>query len=71
MGIDDIFDKGKDLYEDNKDKVDAALHSEQAENISDKALDGAEEFAKKVAPDSADAKIDEFRDKADGAIGNE
>ena len=71
MGIDDIVNKGKELYEQNKDKIDDALHSEQAEDISDKVLDGASDFAKKVAPDSADAKIDEFRDKADGAVGTE
>ncbi|QAY60244.1 hypothetical protein ET475_09750 [Microbacterium protaetiae] len=71
MGIDDIVNKGKELFEENKDKIDAALHSEQAEDISDKVLDGAADFAKKVAPDSADAKIDEFRNQADGAVGNQ
>lgn len=70
MGIDDMVNKGKDLYEQNKDKVDGAVHSEQAEGISDKVLDGVADFAKKLAPD-ASAKIDEIRDTADKSIGNE
>lgn len=70
MGIDDMVNKGKDLYEQNKDKVDGAIHSEQAEGISDKVLDGVADFAKKLAPD-ASAKIDEIRDTADKSIGNE
>ncbi len=69
MGFDDIVNKGKELFEQNKERIDDALHSEQAESISDKVLDGAADLAKKVAPDSVDGKIDELRDKADGAIG--
>jgi hypothetical protein len=70
MGIDDLVNKGKGLYEENKDKVDAALKSDQAEDVSDKVLDGVADFAKKIAPD-ASAKIDEIRNAADKAIGNE
>lgn len=70
MGIDDIVNKGKDLYEQNKDKVDEAVHSEQAEGISDKVLDGVADFAKKLAP-GASEKIDEIRDAADESVGNE
>ncbi|WP_417508715.1 hypothetical protein [Microbacterium sp.] len=70
MAIDDLVNKGKDLYEQNKDKVDNALKSEQAEDVSDKVLDGVADFAKKIAPDAA-AKIDEIRDAADKSIGNQ
>ena len=70
MGIDDIVGKGKDLYEQNKDKIAEAVKSEQAEEVSDKVLDGVADFAKKVAPGAAD-KIDEIRDGADKSIGNE
>ncbi|MCD2498731.1 hypothetical protein [Microbacterium nymphoidis] len=80
MGIEDVVNKGKDavsegvdkakdLYEQNKEKVDEALHSEQAEGISDSILDGVAGFAKKVAPGAAD-KIDEIRDNVDKQIGN-
>jgi len=70
MGLDDLVNKGKDLFEQNKDKVEGALQSEQAEGISDKVLDGVSDFAKKVLPDSVDGKVDEIRDNLDGAIGN-
>ena len=70
MGLDDLVNKGKDLFEQNKDKVEGALQSEQAEGISDKVLDGVSDFAKKVLPASVDGKVDEIRDNLDGAIGN-
>ena len=70
MGIDDLVNQGKNAFEQNKDKIAEAVKSEQAEDISDKVLDGIADFAKKVAPNAAD-KIDEIRDAADGAIGNE
>jgi len=71
MGIEDLVAKGKDLYEQNKDKIDGALKSQQAEDISDTVLDGAAGFAKKLAPDQFDAHIDNVRDSADKAIGTE
>jgi len=70
MGIDDIVNKGKGLYEENKDKIAEAVKSEQAEEISDKVLDEVADFAKKIAPGAAD-KIDEIRDNVDGQIGNQ
>ena len=70
MGIEDITNQAKDAFEQNKDKVNDAIHSEQAEGISDKVLDGVADFAKKVAPGAAD-KIDEIRDAADKQVGNE
>jgi hypothetical protein len=70
MGIDDIVNKGKGLYEQNKDKIADAVKSEQAEDVSDKVLDGVADFAKKIAP-GASEKIDEIRDSADKSIGNE
>ncbi|MGW8483273.1 hypothetical protein ACWGJP_09035 [Microbacterium sp. NPDC055903] len=70
MGIEDIVDKGKEFFEQNKDKVEEALKSEQAEGISDKILDGVSDFAKKVAPGAAD-QIDDVRSNVDKAVGNE
>jgi len=70
MALDDIVNKGKDLYEQNKDKVDEAVHSEQAEDITDKVLDGVADFAKKLAPGAAE-QIDDIRDAADKSLGNE
>jgi hypothetical protein len=71
MGLDDHVNKGRGLFEQNKDKIDDALKSEQAEGISDKVLDGVSDLAKKVLPDSADSKIDEVRANLDGRIGNQ
>lgn len=71
MGIDDLVGQGKQLFEDNKDKIDQFLKSEQAEQMSDQALDGAADLAKKIAPDQYDATVDDVRGKADEAIGNE
>jgi len=71
MGIDDILNQGKKLYGDNKEKVDGFLASDQGEQVSDRVFDSAADLAKKIAPDQYDATVDEFRDKADGAVGNE
>ncbi|WP_157000757.1 Rv0909 family putative TA system antitoxin [Agromyces laixinhei] len=68
--LDDITKKAQDFIEDNQDKITEVLNSEQAEDISDKMLDGVADAAKKVAGDHAD-KIDAVRDNIDGAIGTE
>lgn len=70
MGVEDAVNKGKEFFEQNKEKIDEALRSEQAEGISDKILDGVAGFAKKVAPGASD-KIDDVRDNVDKAVGNE
>ncbi|GAA3906839.1 Rv0909 family putative TA system antitoxin [Microbacterium invictum] len=71
MGIDDLVNQGKDFLEQNKDKIGDALKSEQAEDVSDKALDAAADFVKKVAPDSVHEHVDGVRDNIDKSIGNE
>jgi hypothetical protein len=71
MGIDDIVNQGKKFLDENKDKIQESLKSEQAEGASDKALDAAAEFVKKIAPDAVDQHVDGVRGKIDGAIGNQ
>ena len=71
MGIDDLVNQGKEFLEQNKDKIDGAIKSEQAEGVSDNVLDAAADFVKKVAPDSIDQHVDGVRDNIDKAIGNE
>ncbi|MBS1698943.1 MAG: hypothetical protein JST25_11145 [Actinobacteria bacterium] len=68
--INDAVNKGKEFFEENKEKVEGLLHSEQAEGISDKVLDGAADLAKKVAPGAAE-QIDDVRDNVDKQVGNE
>ena len=55
MGIDDVVNKGKQFLEQHKEEIDRNLKSDKAEDVSDKVLDAAAEFVKKVAPDSVDA----------------
>ena len=71
MGIDDLVNQGKEFLEQNKDKIDDVIKSDQAEDVSDNVLDAAADFVKKVAPDSIDQHVDGVRDNIDKAIGNE
>ena len=71
MGIDDIVNQGKEFLDDNKDKIQDALSSDQAEQVSDNVLDVAADFVKKVAPDGIDQHVDGVRDNLDGMIGND
>ena len=71
MGLDDLVNKGKDLFEQNKDKVEGALQSEQAEGISDKVLDGAADLANKLTGGKFEEQVDGVRKNIDGAVGNE
>ncbi|MGN8026905.1 hypothetical protein [Microbacterium sp. 22242] len=68
--INDAVNKGKEFFEENKEKIDEVLHSEQAEGISDSVLEGAANLAKKVAPGAAE-QIDGVRDDVDKAVGTE
>lgn len=69
--LDDLAKNAQEFVEQNKDKIDEALNSEQAEDISDKVLDAVSEAAKKVTPDEHDAKVDEVRANIDKSIGTE
>ena len=68
-GFDDITKGAGDLF--NSDKVQDALKSEQAEDISDNVLDGAEGLANKLTGDKFAEQIDGVRDEADKHVGNE
>lgn len=70
-GFDDLVNQGKELYEQNKDKIGEFLKSEQAEDISDKVLDGAADIAKKVVPEEHHGTVDDVRGNVDGAVGNQ
>lgn len=70
MGFDDLVNQGKELFEQNKDKLQDALQSAEAEGVSDTVLDKVTEFAKGVLPDNLDEQIDQIRDNVDGAVGD-
>ena len=69
--LDDLTKKAQDFVEENKDTINEALNSQQAEDISDKVLDGAADLAKKVAPDQFDGTVDDVRANLDKAVGTE
>lgn len=71
MGIEDLVNKAKDALGENADKIQGLLKSEQAEEISDKVLDGAADAANKVTGGKFADKVEGARNAADGAIGNE
>lgn len=71
MGIEDAVQKGKKLFEEHREKIDGALKSEQAEQISDKVIHGVRDAAKKVVPEGHHGTVDDIARKADGAVGNE
>lgn len=78
MGIEDLGAKAEqaakqvgDLVNQNKDKVEAALKSEQAEGISDKVLDGAKDLFNKVTGDKFADQVEDVRKNLDDKIGNE
>ena len=68
-GFDDITKGAGDLF--NSDKVQEALKSEQAEDISDNVLDGAEGLANKLTGGKFAEQVDGVRDEADKHVGNE
>ena len=70
MGVDDIINKGKQMFEQNRDKIEEALKSEKAEEVSDKVLDGAADAIKKIVPAEQHTKVDEVRANVDKNIGN-
>ena len=67
----DLADKAKAAAENNSDKIQSALKSEQAEGISDRILDSVADAANKVTKGQHADKIEGVRNKLDGAIGNE
>ncbi|MDD7927923.1 Rv0909 family putative TA system antitoxin [Microbacterium thalli] len=71
MGVDDIINKGKQMFEQNRDKIEEALKTEKAEDVSDKFLQGAADAVKKVVPEQHHGKVDDVRANVDKNIGNQ
>ncbi len=71
MGIDDLVNKGKQFLDENKDKLEGVLRSEQAESVSDSVLDAGADFVKKLAPEQHHGAVDGVRANIDKAIGTE
>ena len=71
MAIDEFAKKAGDFVKNNSDKIQDVLGSEQAEEISDKALDGAADVANKATGGKFADQVQAARDAADKHIGNE
>lgn len=71
MNINDAVNKGKEFLEQNKDRIEEVLHSEQVEGVSDTVLEAGAEFVKKLTPDNLDGHVDAVRNNLDKSIGNE
>ncbi|WP_448006491.1 hypothetical protein [Agromyces bauzanensis] len=69
--LDDLTGKAQEFVEENKDKIEEALNSEQAEDISDKVLGAVADAAKKVVPEEHHDKVDDVRENIDKSIGTE
>jgi CRISPR/Cas system type I-B associated protein Csh2 (Cas7 group RAMP superfamily) len=69
--LDDLAKNAQGFVEENKDKIEEALNSEQAEDISDKVLGAVADTAKKVVPEEHHDKIDEVHANLDQSIGTE
>ncbi len=69
MGIDDLMDQGKKFMAENSEKLQELVDNDQAEGVIDQVLDAGADFAKKVAPDQFDSRVDDVRDTLDGALG--
>ncbi|WP_374946138.1 Rv0909 family putative TA system antitoxin [Agreia sp.] len=69
MGLEDITKKAQDFLGDST--VKDALKSEQAEDISDKLLDGVAGAVNKVTGDKFEEQVEGARAAADKAVGTE
>jgi LPS O-antigen subunit length determinant protein (WzzB/FepE family) len=69
MEIEDITKKAQEFLGD--EKVKNALHSEQAEDASDKILGAVADAADKITGGKFEEQIDGARDAADKSVGTE
>lgn len=69
VGLEDITKKAQEFLGDNK--VQEALKSEKAEDLSDKLLDGVAGAVNKVTGEKFDEQVEGARAAADKAIGTE
>ncbi|QEO14751.1 antitoxin [Agromyces intestinalis] len=70
-GLDDLAKQAGDFVEQNKDKIQEVLKSEQAEDISDKVLDSVADAANKVTGGKHADTVKDVRDNIDKSVGNQ
>ncbi len=66
----EVTDKAKAFVDENKEKIEEALKSEKAEEVSDKIIHGLADGLKKVTGGRFDEQIDKTAADLDDKIGN-
>lgn len=67
----DLANQAGEFMKQNADKIDEALKSQQAEDISDKLLGGAADLANKVTGGKYADQVEDVRKNLDGKIGTD
>ncbi|MFJ4295877.1 hypothetical protein [Curtobacterium sp. NPDC089689] len=66
----EVTDKAKAFVDENRDKIEEALKSDKAEEVSDKIIHGLAHGLKKVTGGRFDEQIDKTAENLDDKIGN-
>ncbi|GAA3341953.1 hypothetical protein GCM10017714_28140 [Curtobacterium pusillum] len=67
---DEVTDRAKAFVDENRDKIEDALKSDRAEDVSDKIIHGLADGIKKVTAGKFDEQIDKAAQNLDDKIGN-
>ncbi|MBA8989116.1 CHASE3 domain sensor protein [Curtobacterium pusillum] len=67
---DEVTDRAKAFVDENRDKIEDALKSDRAEDVSDKIIHGLADGIKKVTGGKFDEQIDKAAQNLDDKIGN-
>ena len=67
----EVTDKAKAFVDENRDKIEEAVQSERAEEVSDKIIHGLADGIKKVTGGKFDEQIDTTANDVDDKIGND
>lgn len=67
----EITDRAKAFVDQNKEKIEEALRSDKAEEVSDKIIHGLADGLKKVTGGRFDEQIDKAAENLDDKIGND
>ncbi|WP_416393906.1 MULTISPECIES: antitoxin [unclassified Curtobacterium] len=67
----EVTDRAKAFVDQNKDKIEEALKSDKAEEVSDKLIHGLADGLKKFTGGKFDEQIDKTAADLDGKIGND
>ena len=67
----EVTDKAKAFVDENRDKIEEAVKSDKAEEVSDKIIHGLADGIKKVTGGKFDEQIDKTAKDLDDRVGND